>query len=80
MNDMFAVKAPWAWYSKRPGSLDEYDVLHCAGGAERRGFFAHYITDAGLGNPPSASALHDRLPWVSMRGCVSPRDSGPASR
>ncbi|MFF3416294.1 hypothetical protein ACFYW9_16595 [Streptomyces sp. NPDC002698] len=72
MNDVFAVKAPWAWYSKRPGSLGEYDVLHCAGGAERRGFFAHYITDAGLGNPPSSSALHDRLPWVSMRGLRFP--------
>lgn len=68
MSDVFTVKAPWAWYSKEQGSLDEYDVLHCAGGAERRGFFAQYITAAGLGNPPSASALHDRLPWVSMVG------------
>lgn len=68
MNDVFTVKAPWAWYSKEPGSLSEYDVLHCTGGAERRDLFAQYITAAGLGNPPSASAAHDRLPWVSMVG------------
>ncbi|MEW2395219.1 hypothetical protein [Streptomyces sp. NPDC046862] len=74
MNDVFTVKAPWAWYSKEPGSLGEYDVLHCAGGAERRDFFAQYITAAGLGNPPSASAAHDRLPWVSMVGL--PFDEG----
>ncbi|MDQ0952899.1 hypothetical protein QFZ24_006822 [Streptomyces phaeochromogenes] len=70
MNDVFTVKAPWAWYSKEPGSLDEYDVMRCAGGAERRDFFAQYITAAGLGNPPSARASHDQLPWVSMVGLL----------
>ncbi|MEU9138386.1 hypothetical protein AB0D33_20900 [Streptomyces sp. NPDC048404] len=72
MNDMFAVRASWAWYSKRPGSLDEYDVLHCAGGAERRDFFAPGIAAAGLGNPPSANAPHNRLPWVSVSGLRFP--------
>ncbi|MFI0963712.1 hypothetical protein ACH4S8_20200 [Streptomyces sp. NPDC021080] len=74
MNDRFAVKASWAWYSKRPGSLGEYDVLHWAGSAEHRDMFAHYITAAGLGNPPPASALHDRLPWVSIRGLRFPEE------
>ncbi|MGY3200347.1 hypothetical protein [Streptomyces sp. TE5632] len=68
MNDTFTVKAWWAWYSKQAGSLDEYDVLRCTGGARRRATFSDYITDAGLGNPPSAAATRDRLPWVSVVG------------
>ncbi|MGW1531848.1 hypothetical protein [Streptomyces aureus] len=72
MNDVFAPRAWWAWYSKRPGSLGEYDVLHCAGGAQRRNVFAQYVAAAGLGNPPPANALHDRLPWVSVSGLRFP--------
>ncbi|PWI06443.1 hypothetical protein DIZ27_33675 [Streptomyces sp. NWU339] len=68
MNDTFTVKAWWAWYSKQAGSLDEYDVLRCTGGARRRATFSDYITDASLGNPPSAAATRDRLPWVSVVG------------
>ncbi|MGW5213596.1 hypothetical protein ACWEQO_20975 [Streptomyces sp. NPDC004051] len=68
MNDTFTVRALWAWYSRQAGSLDEYDVLRCTGGARRRAAFFDHITAAGLGDPPSAAATRDRLPWVSVTG------------
>ncbi|WP_055690730.1 hypothetical protein [Streptomyces prasinus] len=68
MNDAFTVEALWAWYGKEAGSLAEYDVLHCTGGAPRRAMFSKYIITASLGNPPSAAAAQDRLPWISVVG------------
>ncbi|SDD14584.1 hypothetical protein [Streptomyces prasinopilosus] len=68
MNDAFTVEALWAWYGKEAGSLAEYDVLHCTGGAPRRAVFSEYIITASLGNPPPATAARDRLPWISVVG------------
>ncbi|MFD3731875.1 hypothetical protein [Streptomyces sp. NPDC058632] len=68
MNDAFTVEALWAWYGKKAGSLAEYDVMHCTGGAPRRAMFSEYIIAASLGNPPSAAAVQDRLPWISVVG------------
>ncbi|MFI8304487.1 hypothetical protein ACIF80_13705 [Streptomyces sp. NPDC085927] len=68
MNDAFTVEALWAWYGKKAGSLAEYDVMHCTGGAPRRATFSEYIIAASLGNPPSAAAVQDRLPWISVVG------------
>ncbi|MFC5954594.1 hypothetical protein ACFP51_08875 [Streptomyces pratens] len=68
MNDAFTVEALWAWYGKKADSLAEYDVMHCTGGAPRRATFSEYIIAASLGNPPSAAAVQDRLPWISVVG------------
>ncbi|MFF0105583.1 hypothetical protein [Streptomyces hirsutus] len=72
MNDAFTVEALWAWYGKKAGSLAEYDVMRCTGGAPRRAMFSEYIIAASLGNPPAAAAVQDRLPWISVMGLPFP--------
>ncbi|CAM5364129.1 hypothetical protein SHIRM173S_06404 [Streptomyces hirsutus] len=79
MNDAFTVEALWAWYGKKAGSLAEYDVMRCTGGAPRRAMFSEYVIAASLGNPPAAAAVQDRLPWISVSVSPSPTSCGPAS-
>ncbi|MEV6653621.1 hypothetical protein [Streptomyces sp. NPDC051219] len=66
------VLAHWAWYGKEPGSLQEYGVLHCSGGAGKRHVFDGYIKTSAPGNPPAGGRGNpDRLPWITVNGLTS---------